>query len=667
MSTSKAAAKKSAVFFSVLLIMVFSGISTLLGAKAVKLSSPDKRLTVTVSIGDKIYYSVHYDTNPIITLSTISLTLNSGKIPGLNPGVIKTARRTINESIRPAVRQKRAIIHNHCNQLTLHFKGNYALRFRAYDDGAAYRFILKRKGTVTVESEEVNFQFSANHRIYFPTEQKRMTHQERMYEYIPVAGISPEKFSSLPALVDTEKGPKVLLAEADVEDYPGMYLKGTNSNGLTGMFPGVALKEAAVDLSRRGGDRNINVLQYADYIAVTSGRRSLPWRVLVIAETDARLIQNQMIFKLAKPLQLEDTSWIKPGKVAWDWWNDNNIYDVDFEAGLNTKTYKYYIDFAAKYGIPYIILDEGWYELGDLMKINPQINMDELMAYAGQKNVGIILWVVWKTLEDQMNEALDRFEAWGVKGIKVDFMQRDDQRIVNYYHRVAREAAKRKMLVDFHGSYTPKGLRRAYPNVITREGVMGLEHYKWKSEQGPEHEVTLPFIRMAVGPMDFTPGAMLNAREKSFAPIWQCPMSKGTRAHQLAMYVVYESPLQMLADSPTHYLKEPVCMEFLSRVPTVWDDTVVLRAKVGDYIALARRYGKEWYIGAMTDWTPREMELNLDFLEPGTSFTADIYADGINSHRNGNDFKRTTGTVKKGQVLKIHLAPGGGWAARIHN
>jgi len=438
-----------------------------------------------------------------------------------------------------------------------------------------------------------------------------------------------------------------------------MYLTGESSTSLHGLFPAVALGE------RQVRDRTVRVTERADYIAQTRGTREFPWRVLVIAERDGDLVGNQTVFKLSKPLQLEDASWIRPGKVAWDWWNANNVYGVDFRAGINTETYKYYIDFASQYGIEYIILDEGWSDTRDLLKINPEIDLQELLEYAKIRNVGIILWVVWKTLDNQLNEVLDTFEKWGVKGIKVDFMQRDDQWMVNYYWKIAEEAAKRRLIVDFHGSYKPSGLRRAYPNVLTREGVRGLEHSKWSEYPTPEHNVTLPFTRMLAGPMDYTPGAMINAQKNDFSPVSRRPMSMGTRCHQLAMYVIFESPLQMLCDSPSNYLREQECLEFLSRVPSVWDETVVLDAKVADYVLVARKSGEEWYAGAMTDWTPRKLTVDFSFLDAG-NYTIEIYRDGVNADRNGNDYKKIVRQITNTDSMKIKLAPGGGWAARIY-
>jgi alpha-glucosidase len=370
------------------------------------------------------------------------------------------------------------------------------------------------------------------------------------------------------------------------------------------------------------------------------------------------------VFRLATDTSLSDTSWIKPGKVAWDWWNDLNLYGVPFRAGVNTDTYKHYIDFAAENHLDYIILDEGWYKLGDLLSVSPDVDVAAIAEYGRRKNVGVILWVIWKTLDLQMQPALDQFEKWGVRGIKVDFMQREDQWMVNFYERTAKEAAKRKMLVDFHGAYKPTGLYRTWPNVISNEGVLGLEQSKWGWDAGPENAVTFPFMRMLAGPVDYTPGAMLNGARQAFQPVYNRPMSQGTRCQQLAMYVVYESPLQMLADSPSNYRREAESLEFLAAVPTVWDETRVLGAKVGEHILVARRSGKDWYIGALTNWTARDIDVDLSFLGAG-GFAADLYRDGPNADRAGVDYVREKRSVTPADHLRVHLAPGGGFAARI--
>ncbi|MHC4645719.1 MAG: glycoside hydrolase family 97 protein [Planctomycetota bacterium] len=625
-----------------------------------EVTSPDKDIRLKLEITDRIYYSVIYKSKQLLDSSAISLTLSQDKALGVNPQVLETKRRSVDEKIFPPVPIKSKVIADRFNEMSVEFAGGFGLIFRAYDDGVAYRFVTHIDEEIEVVTEEVTFNFADDYTIYFSEEEKIQTHSERVYKYVKLSKISDKMMCSLPALVDVNDGPKALITDADLDDYPGMFLRGGGGKSLRGMFAGVVLAEKVRD------PWNIKVTKRADYIAKTNGRRSYPWRALIIAETDGDLLLSEMVYKLAKHLQIDDTSWIKPGKVAWDWWNAINIYGVDFRAGINTQTYKYYIDFAAKYGIEYMIIDEGWYDemQGDLMKINPDMDMEELFRYAESRKVGIILWVNWKHLEDQLPAAMDRFERWGAKGIKVDFMQRDDQWMVNYYIRVAREAAKRQMLVDFHGSYKPDGLRRAYPNVMTREGVIGLEHSKWSNNANPEHTVTIPFIRMVTGPMDYTPGAMVNAQEKNFRPVRNRPMSMGTRCHQLAMYVVFESPLQMLADSPSNYLREPECMEFLAKVPTVWDETVVLDARAADYVLVARKSGTEWYVGAMTDWTGRELTVDFSFLEAGR-YTMEIYADGINADRYGNDYRKDTAKVSAGDKMKIKLAPGGGWAAII--
>jgi alpha-glucosidase len=621
--------------------------------------SPNKNIKLEINIHHGIHYSISLGSQKILEPSPISMTVKDRGKLGSEPVLSNAEKRSVDQEIRPVVPEKNAVLTDRFNEISLEFENDFSLIFRVYDEGVAYRFLTAFDGEIDILEEEVVFNFGADHNVYFAAEQSFFTHQERMYEHLPLTAITRYKMSYPPVLVDIKDGPKVAVTEADLEDYAGLYFRGTGKTSLRGIFPAVSLEE------RQTRDRDVRIVKRDDHIARTTGRRSFPWRVTVIAEKDADLLENQLVYKLAKPLQLKDAAWIKPGKVAWDWWNANNIFGVDFEAGINTETYKYYIDFASDHGIEYVILDEGWYVLGDLFDINPDIDIEGLIQYGEAKNVGIILWVVWKTLDDQLHEALDRFEKWGVQGIKVDFMQRDDQWMVNFYHKIAQEAAKRHLIVDFHGAYKPTGLRRAYPNVMTREGVLGLEHNKWSKNVTPEHNLTIPFIRMLAGPMDYTPGAMINAQEDNFRVVFTRPMSMGTRCHQLAMYVVYESPLQMLADSPSHYLRETECLEFLSRVPCVWDETHVLDARVADYTLIARKSGEEWYIGAMTDGTARELEVDLKFLSDG-EFEAVIFTDGPNAHRYGSDYKRETMTVSNQDKLAVKLAPGGGWAARVY-
>jgi alpha-glucosidase len=641
------------------LVLIFNEQIYAGSGKTYRIVSPDKTIEVTVTADKALTWSVSVDGNIVMAPSAVSMTINNNLIPGEKPKIKSVGKQLIQQEIKPVVPRKFAVIEDHFNELTLNFKKGYSVTFRVYNNGAAYRFSTNIKGEITVNTEQAEFHFTGDNHIYFPEETSFFSHNERSYLYELLDTMSAGRLASLPLLVETS-GPKLLITESDLRDYPGMWIKTAGANTLSGVFPHYPLESKL----KPGSDRNMPVTKYADYLAKTNGTRTFPWRILAIAKTDGDLITNDLVYQLGEELQIEDPAWIKPGKVAWDWWNANNVYGVDFRAGINTETYKYYIDFASQYGIDYVILDEGWYKLGNLLDVVPEIDVEELVNYGKEKGVGIILWVIWKTLDDQMEEALDQFEAWGVAGIKVDFMERDDQQMVNYYWKVAEEAAKRKMLVDFHGAYKPAGLRRAYPNVITREGVKGLEHNKWSDDITPEHNLTLPFIRMVAGPMDYTPGAMVNAQPNNFRVVFNRPMSMTTRAQQAAMYVLYDSPLQMMADSPSNYLKEKETTEFIAQIPTVWEDTRVLDAKTGDYLIVAKKFRDKWYVAAMTDENPREFTIDLSFLNDG-SYTADIFEDGINADRYASDYKKASRQVSKDDRLTIKMAPGGGWVAII--
>jgi len=622
------------------------------------LRSPDKRIEVRVRSASAIQYDVLLGNKFLLQNSTLSLNVDR-VILGRNPKVKKAVERSQDQTLEPAIHQKSARIREHYNELRIELEDGLAVTFRAYDEGAAYRLETSLpKDPVKIYAEEAAFNFPSDFTVYYPLEESFFSHNERQYLPNRLGALTNEALATLPAVVDAG-GVKVAIAESDIEDYPGMWLRGTGANGLVAAFPPFPLKEV---LER---DRDYRVAETADYIATTKGSRTFAWRLFGIAEKDGDLITNPLVWLLEKPSRIQDTSWIKPGKVAWDWWNANNLYGVDFKAGINTQTYKYYIDFAAKYGLQYIILDEGWYKLGNVVDVVPEIDIPELVAYGRPKNVGVILWVVWKSLADQLQPALDEYSKWGVKGIKVDFMQRDDQKLVNFYHTLAAETAKRKMLLDFHGNQRPAMMTRTWPNLISAEGVRGMEWSKWSADSNPPHNVTLPFTRMFLGPMDYTPGAMLNATKATFAPVFDRPMALGTRCQQLAMYVVFESPLEMLADSPSNYLREPEAMEFLSPIPSIWDETKVLDGKLGQYVMIARRSGQDWYIGAMTDWTARDLTLDLSFLPKG-NFRMESYQDGANADRVASDYKRIQSQVHGDQRLTIHLAAGGGWAARIH-
>ncbi len=627
-------------------------------AKNYELQSPNKKINISIQTGTDLSFTVKHDQILLIGPTKIAMELDGGIVLGANPLVSQKSIATVNRKLRPEVREKNETIIENYNELKLSFKQNFDIVFRAYDNGIAYRFETRFQAEITVKSETGQFNFPNNNLVYWPREKSFHSNNQVYYDFTSLGELSSKDLGSLPVLMTSENAPSILIGETDLEDYPGMWFNGAKGNSLVSTFP------AYPDKIEQEGDRDVFVRTRKDYIAKTDGTRTFPWRYIAIAENDGDLITNQLSWLLADSCVIEDPSWIKPGKIAWDWWNANNIYGVDFRAGVNTETYKYYIDFAADYGLEYIIMDEGWYELGDLLKIVPEIDMEELTSYAKEKGVGIILWVVWKTLDDQLEVALDQFQNWGIKGIKVDFMDKDDQWMVNYYHKIAKECADRKLLVDFHGSYKPAGLRRKYPNVLTREGVNGGEQYKWSMHQTPEHNLITPFSRMVAGPMDYTPGAMNNAQQKDYRPIFDTPMSMGTRCHQLGMYVVYESPLQMLCDNPSNYRKEEECMEFLSAVPSVWDETKVLQAKISDYILIARRSGNEWYVGAMGDWDKHELFLDLSFLGKG-NYEMSLYRDGDNADRNAIDYKKEVKRVKSTDKLTIKLAPGGGYVARI--
>ena len=620
------------------------------------LASPNGHIELVVVTKPQLSYDVLFDGKPLLLGATMSLEVDHVRL-GAAPDVKQTARNSVNRTIEPPVRQTAATLTDNFNELRLDCAGGYAIVFRAYDLGVAYRFeTALPRASVKITGEEAAFRFAADAKVFYPQEDSFFSHNERVFKPLRLGEIRTTALASIPAIVVTAAGPKVAIAEADLDDYPGLWLRGTGGPALTATFPPYPLEEKLTK------DRDFRITRAADYIAVTGGTRTFPWRVLGVAEKDVDLVGNPLCYLLARPSQIADTSWIHPGKVAWDWWNALNLRGVKFKPGVNTETYEAYIDFAAKYGLEYIILDEGWYKPGNLLAVVPEIDMPKLLAYARAKKVGIILWAVWKTLADQFEPALAQFEKWGVAGLKIDFMQRDDQPVIAFYTRVCRELAKRKMLVDFHGAIRSILMTRTWPNLLTAEGVQGLEHLKWSDASDPAHNLTLPFTRMFLGPMDYTPGAMHNADRAHFRSIFRAPMSLGTRCHQLAMYVVFESPLQMLADSPSNYEEAPDAMEFLGAVPTVWDETRVLDGKIGEYVVVARRRGTTWYLGAMTNWTSRELQIDTRFLGGG-DWKVNAWVDPPDHPAVGSESHRTNGTFTSGAQARFTLAAGGGLAA----
>ncbi len=647
-----------------LLLAVFIFHSVLAISQDYSISSPNGEISIKVNTGQNITWSVNLGKQVVLEPSAISMQLEKEQL-GENPKVKKSTTREVNEKIE-AINYKKDVIVDHYNELTLTFKGDFGLKFRTYNDGVAYRFFTEKKGEITILSEEAEFNFSNDHKAYIPyandpTNDAYQISFENNYVHIPLSEMVKDTVAFAPILVELENGVKAAITEADLESYAGMFLRKGKGHSLVGDLAKYPNEEV------QGGYNDLQalVINRKNYIAKTSGKRSFPWRVVIISKEDKDLLNNDLVYALASPSRIEDVSWIDPGKVAWDWWNDWNIYNVDFKAGINTETYKYYADFAAEYGIENILLDEGWANSLDIMDVVPEIDIEEIVKYANSKGVGVWLWGGWYPLDNKMDEALSTYSRMGIKGFKVDFMNRDDQKMVDFYYRLSKKAAEYKMMLDFHGAYKPTGLQRTYPNVVNFEGVRGLENVKWSNTDFPLYDTSIPFIRMLAGPLDYTPGAMINANKENFRSIFSTPMSQGTRCHQLAIYVVYESPFNMLADNPTNYMREPESTKFIAAVPTVFDETVALDGKVGEFAAIARRKGDTWFIGALTNWNERELSIDLSFLSDG-EYEAVIFKDGVNAARRGEDYQREVIKVKKGEQLKFHMAPGGGWAARIY-
>jgi alpha-glucosidase len=638
--------------------------------KSFQLKSPDGKITVTIDATKNLSWSVKHENTQVVVPSFISLSLSNGEVLGKNVVVANSKMSSIQSNISAAV-YKKAIVADNYNQLVINFKNNYGVIFRAYNDGAAYRFTANRKDSLIINSEQSEFNFDNDYKTFIPyvrepryNGDKFQTSFESLYEERKLSEFLKDTLGMLPSLIELNDGKKAVILEADLESYPGMYLQSNSqtSNSLQGVYAPYPLAETG------GGWNGINyiVTSRANYIAKTVGTRNFPWRALVISTNDKELADNDMVYKLASPSRVNDVSWIRPGKVAWDWWNDWNISHVDFKSGINTPTYKYYIDFAAANNIEYIVMDEGWSVKYDLDKISDKINLQEIIDYGKQKNVGVILWATAHAFMGKLDEELSKYAKMGVKGFKVDFFDRDDQKMVDFIYDLAKKGAEYKLMIDMHGMYKPTGLQRTYPNAIGFEGVRGMENVKWApNDDVPSYDVTLPYIRMMAGAMDYTPGAMRNSNKANFRPINSMPMSQGTRCHQMAMFTVFEAPLGMLSDNPTVYQKEQECTNFIAKVPTVFDETVALDGKVGEYLAIARRKNDTWYVGAMSNWNARDITIDFSFLGDGT-YEAEIFKDGINADRDATDYKKEVITVTKNSKQTISLSNGGGWTARVY-
>lgn len=630
-----------------------------------EISSPDSRIRVTIEIRDSIRYAVWFGDQPVLLPSAIGMQLHDKSL-GYRSVLKKATYVQVRDTLVPVVAEKRARITDHYNQVTLEFNTSFALLFRVCNDGVAYRFQTFRKDSLTVQNETAQYNFPANHLLYFPEVQLREgadiyhTSFEEPYQLQPLDSITPGRLLFSPVLVAPAAGPKIALTESDLEDYPGMFISGTGNHQLHGRFAPYPLETKMTE----GDFPQYIVTKRADYIARTKGARSFPWRIMIIAATDNQLPATDIVYRLSSPSRIGDASWIRPGKGTDEWIIGINLFNVPFRSGVNTATYKYYIDFAKRFGFDRIMMDAGWSDYKDLFSINPAIDMDEIATYARQKGIRLSLWTLALTLDKQLEPALQQFEKWGVDFIMTDFMDRDDQEMVNFYYRVAEACARHRIMVMYHGAFKPAGFGRTFPNAVTREGVLGSEYNIWSDKATPTHNLLLPFIRMVAGPMDYEPGILDNATQKTFRPIGDKVMAPGTRCHQLAMFIVYESPVQLFSGNPSAALLEPAFMELLGGIPTTWDETIIPDARLGEYILTARKKGNDWYIAGMTNWTAREFSLSLGFLAPG-QYTATLCEDGINADRYASDYRLSQAMYTEKDTIPVRMAPGGGFVIRL--
>ncbi|MFA9390076.1 MAG: glycoside hydrolase family 97 protein [Prolixibacteraceae bacterium] len=628
--------------------------------------SPNQQLSVVIKAGSQLSFSVYSGNKCLLAPSVFGLEIIDGETLGKDVEVKTNVLKDVNTTFK-AINYRRSTIVNNYTEFSMYCRRNFSVEFRVYNDAIAYRFVLAQKNDIYIKNEIANFNFPNDYMAFIPYLRDYRGGQifnasfESPYTEKKLSEFEADSLAILPLMVNVGDQQKVVILEADLEDYPGMYLNQNDTKtGLKGVFAPYPLAFEA------GGYKNMNSIptERANYIAKVSGKRSLPWRVIAVSNKDIDLLNNDIVQKLASPPRFFDYSWIEPGQAAWDWWNDYNISGVDFKAGINTNTYKYYIDFAADKKLKYIIMDWNWSSTFDLTEINPEIDLDEIVSYAKSKNVGIILWAAWKTILDQMEVVFPKYSAMGIKGWKIDFIDRDDQLAVASTYAIAELAAKYKFIVDFHGVFKPTGLQRTYPNVVGYEGVYGLENFKWADMDAPRYAVTIPFIRNMAGPMDYTSGALRNVSQADYFPRNHAPLSKGTRCNQMAQYIVFEVPVQMLSDSPVNYNKESETTFFITKIPSVFDETIPLGGEVGEYVVVARKKGDTWFLGAMSNWTARDVNIDLSFLDRG-KYRMVTFKDGANADVEATDYKKENVEVKSGDQIQVHLAKGGGWVARI--
>lgn len=653
--------------FAILSLLLLIGNASL-AAKEKKyvLSSPDGTLKVEISVGNELAYQVMHGNDTILSHSNIGLVLENGTMVGKTPRITGERRRKIKDNIEsPFYRFKEFVATG--NELDLKLKGGFGIIFRAYNEGVAYRFYTTQSSDIIIKEEQAEFNFKEDYTAYLPytTNDKKpmaMAYQN-VYDITPLSKAQP-KLAFLPVTVDCGSV-KLTLLESDLEAYPGMFVQSQQGKyGLKGVFAPYPAKTDFYPWRKQE-----YVTETTDFISRSRGSRSYPWRVLAITEKDTDMPVNNLVYALASPNRIGDTSWIKTGKVAWDWWNDWNLKGVPFKAGINMDTYKYYIDFASRNGLEFIVLDEGWYDpkSGDMLTVIPELDLTELIAYGKSKGVEIVLWTVFNVLDSQLEAACKKYADMGIKGFKVDFLDRDDQTAVEMVYRIAEMTARYKLTLDLHGIYKPTGINRTYPHIINFESVFGMEEVKWTDIKNnmPLYDVTFPYIRMMAGPVDYTPGAMRNATKADWRAMYYTPASMGTRCHQLAAYIVHDSPFTMLCDAPTNYLNEQECVDFIASLPVEVDSTFIASGELGKYIVTVRKKDVNWYIGGMTNWDERDVQLDFSFLPEGMSYTAVLFKDGVNANKQAEDYRKETIRIDKDSRLTLHLASGGGFAMKL--
>ena len=648
------------------LLLLIGNASLAAKEKKYVLSSPDGTLKVEISAGNELVYQVMHGNDTILSHSNIALVLEDGTIVGRTPRITGERRKKIKDNIEsPFYRFKEFVATG--NELDLKLKGGFGIIFRAYNEGVAYRFYTTQSSDIIIKEEQAEFNFKEDYTAYLPyttnDKQPMAMAFQNVYDITPLSKAQP-KLAFLPVTVDCGSV-KLTLLESDLEAYPGMFVQSQQGKyGLKGVFAPYPAKTDFYPWRKQE-----YVTETTDFISRSRGSRSYPWRVLAITEKDTDMPVNNLVYALASPNRIGDTSWIKTGKVAWDWWNDWNLKGVPFKAGINMDTYKYYIDFASRNGLEFIVLDEGWYDpkSGDMLTVIPELDLPELIAYGKSKGVEIVLWTVFNVLDSQLEAACKKYADMGIKGFKVDFLDRDDQTAVEMVYRIAEMTARYKLTLDLHGIYKPTGINRTYPHIINFESVFGMEEVKWTDIKNnmPLYDVTFPYIRMMAGPVDYTPGAMRNATKADWRAMYYTPASMGTRCHQLAAYIVHDSPFTMLCDAPTNYLNEQECVDFIASLPVEVDSTFIASGELGKYIVTVRKKDVNWYIGGMTNWDERDVQLDFSFLPEGMSYTAVLFKDGVNANKQAEDYRKETIRINKDSRLTLHLASGGGFAMKL--